>query len=157
MPALNEEIRQKIVAEFAKYPNKRAATLPALHIVQEAQRAVSPAAMIEIAELLEIYPSEVADTMSFYGFFRDGEHPLGTNRIWVCRSISCMLRGGEDLLARLCRRFGVKPGQTTPDGKVTLEFAECLGVCEGAPCMLVNEDCHMDLTEESATTLIEQL
>jgi len=157
MPALNEEIRKKIVAEFAKYPNKRAATLPALHIVQEAQRAVSPAAMIEIAELLEIYPSEVADTMSFYGFFRDGEHPLGTNRIWVCRSISCMLRGGEDLLARLCRRFGVKPGQTTPDGKVTLEFAECLGVCEGAPCMLVNEDCHMDLTEESATTLIEQL
>jgi len=157
MPVLSEEIRQKIVAEFAKYPNKRAATLPALHIVQEAQRAVSPAAMIEIAELLEIYPSEVADTMSFYGFFRDGEHPLGTNRIWVCRSISCMLRGGEDLLARLCRRFGVKPGQTTPDGKVTLEFAECLGVCEGAPCMLVNEDCHMDLTEESATTLIEQL
>jgi NADH-quinone oxidoreductase subunit E len=157
MPVLSDEIRQKIEAEFGKYPNKRAVTLPALHIVQEALHSVSPQAMVEIAELLELHPAEVADTMSFYGFFRDERHPLGANRVWVCRSISCMLRGGEDLLARLCRKFGVKPGQTTPDGKVTLEFAECLGVCEGAPCMLVNEDCHVNLTEDSATELIEQL
>jgi NADH-quinone oxidoreductase subunit E len=157
MPVLSEEIRQKIQDEFPKYPNKRAVTLPALHIVQESLRSVSPAAMVEIAELLDLHPAEVADTMSFYGFFRGEGRPLGTNRVWVCRSISCMLRGGEDLLARLCRRFGVKPGQTTPDGKVTLEFAECLGVCEGAPCMLVNEDCHVNLSEESATQLIEQL
>jgi NADH-quinone oxidoreductase subunit E len=157
MTALSDEIRQKIEAEFGKYPNKRAVTLPALHIVQEAEHAVSPEAMVEIAELLELHPAEVADTMSFYGFFRDPENPLGANRVWVCRSISCMLRGGEDLLARLCRKFGVKPGQTTLDGKVTLEFAECLGMCEGAPCMLVNEDCHANLTEEAATELIEKL
>jgi NADH-quinone oxidoreductase subunit E len=157
MPALSQEIRQKIEAEFDKYPNKRAVTLPALHIVQDAERKVSPAAMVEIAELLELHPAEVADTMSFYGFFRSEGQPLGTHRVWVCRSISCMLRGGEDLLARLCRRFGVKPGQTTPDGKITLEFAECLGVCEGAPCMLVDEHCHANLTEDSATELIERL
>lgn len=157
MPVLSEELRQKIKAEFGKFPNKRAATLPALHIVQEALRSVSPAAMEEIAELLEIQPAEVFDTMSFYGFFRVEERPLGRHRVWVCRSISCMLRGGEDLLARLCRRYGVKPGQTTPDGKFTLEFAECLGVCEGAPCMLVDDECHANLSETSATELIEKL
>ena len=157
MPVFTDELRQRIRAEFPKYPNKRAVTLPALHIVQDALRAVSPAAVEEIAELLELHPAEVADTMSFYGFFRDAEHPLGRNRVWVCRSISCMLRGGEELLSQLCQRYGVKPGQTTSDGRITLEFAECLGACEGAPCMLVNEACYVNLTEKSAAQLIEQL
>ncbi len=67
-----------------------------------------------------------------------------------------MLRGGEELLAGLCQRLNVKPGETTTDGRVTLEFAECLGACEGAPCMLVNEMCHMNLTEESALQLLEK-
>ncbi len=155
MAVLTEEIRNRIRAEFPKYPNKRAVTLPALHIVHEAFRAVSPAAMEEIAELLELHPAEVADTMSFYGFFRDAEHPLGKQRVWVCRSISCMLRGGEELLAGLCQRLNVKAGETTADGRVTLEFAECLGACEAAPCMLVNDECHGNLTEDAALKLIE--
>jgi NADH-quinone oxidoreductase subunit E len=120
-------------------------------------RSVSTEAVKEIAEILELHPAEVADTMSFYGFFRDQERPLGKHRVWVCRSISCMLRGGEELLTQLCQRFNVKPGQTTADGRVTLEFAECLGACEGAPCMLVDEDCHLSLTADSATALIEDL
>src|SRR5688572_9307701 len=125
MTVLSNELRQRIRAEFPKYPDKRAVTLPALHLVHDALRAVSPAAVKEIAEILELHPAEVADTMSFYGFFRDPERPLGAHRVWVCRSISCMLRGGEELLVNLCNRFGVKPGGTTPDGRVTLEFAEC--------------------------------
>jgi NADH-quinone oxidoreductase subunit E len=157
MAVLTEELRERIRAEFPKYPDKRAVTLPALHMVQDAMRAVSPEAVKEIAEILELHPAEVADTMSFYGFFRDPARPLGKHRVWVCRSISCMLRGGEELLTQLCQRLNVKPGQTTADGRVTLEFAECLGACEGAPCMLVNEDCHMNLTAESAAALIDQL
>ena len=157
MAVLTEELRERIRAEFGKYPNKRAVTLPALHIVHDALRAVSPAAIEEIAELLELHPAEVSDTMTFYGFFREPERPLGARRVWVCRSISCMLRGGEELLAELCQRYGVKPGETTPDGQVTLEFAECLGACEGAPCMLVNDECHMNLTESSAAALIQQM
>jgi NADH-quinone oxidoreductase subunit E len=153
MAVLNDDLRAKIRAEFPKYPDKRAVVLPALHIVHDAQRAVSPAAVEEIAELLALQPAEVADTMSFYGFFRTPDRPLGERRVWVCRSISCMLRGGEELLARLCDRFGVTPGGTTPDGQITLEFAECLGACEGAPCMLVNDECHMNMTEESAAEL----
>src|ERR1044072_7251678 len=126
MAVLSEALREKIRAEFPKYPNKRAVTLPALHIVHDALRQVTPPAIVEIAELIELHPSEVSDTMTFYGFFHESE-PLGKRRVWVCRSISCMLRGGEELLEGLCHRLNVKAGETTTDGRVTLEFAECLG------------------------------
>jgi NADH-quinone oxidoreductase subunit E len=154
MPVLTEEIRSRIRAEFPKYPDKRAVTLPALHIVHESFRAVSPEAMKEIAELLELHPAEVADTMSFYGFFCEPDRPMGAKRVWVCRSISCMLRGGEELLAGLSQRLNVRVGETTTDGRVTLEFAECLGACEAAPCMLINDECYGNLTEGSAAELI---
>ena len=157
MPVLSEELRARIRAEFPKYPDKRAVTLPALHIVHDAQREVTPAAIAEIAELLELHPAEVADTMTFYQFFKEEGHALGKHRVWVCRSISCALRGGEELLLHLSERLGVKPGHKSADGRLTLEFAECLGACEGAPCMLVDEDCHLNMTEESATKLLEQL
>lgn len=157
MSVLSEELRARICAEFPKYPDKRAVTLPALHIVHDALRAVSTDAIEEIAELLELHPSEVHDTMSFYSFFKDEKHPLGKNRIWVCRSISCMLRGGEELLEKLSQKYAVQPGQTSADGRMTLEFAECLGACEGAPCLLVNDECHMDMTEQSASRLIDTL
>ncbi len=156
MSVLSEEIRERIRAEFPKYPNKRAVTLPALHIVHDAQRQVSIEAIREIAELLELHPAEVHDTMSFYGFFRDESAPMGKKRVWVCRSISCMLRGGEELLADVCHDLGLKPGETTADGAVTLEFAECLGVCEGAPCVLVNDECHPNMTSESVRELLQQ-
>ena len=110
-----------------------------------------------IAEILELHPAEVHDTMSFYGFFRDPEHKLGQNRLQVCRSLSCMLRGGEELLNTLCDKLHVQPGGCTKDGKITLEFAECLGACEGAPCMLVNDECHLCLTTETASGVIEKL
>ena len=157
MSALSEQARERIRAEFAKYPNKRAVTLPALHIVQEEQRSVSPEAIREVAELLELHPAEVHDTLSFYGFFRDASAPLGKHRVWVCRSLSCALRGGEELLTELCARLDVEPGQTTGDKAVTLEFAECLGACEGAPCLLVDDECHMNMTADSAAGLIQEL
>ncbi len=156
MTVLTEELRNRIRAEFPKYPDKRAVTLPALHIVHEAFRAVSSEAIVEIAEMLELHPAEVSDTMTFYGFFREPARPMGARRVWVCRSISCMLRGGEELLAGLCGRLGVKAGETTADGRVTLEFAECLGACEAAPCMLIDDECYGNLSEDKAAQLIQQ-
>ena len=156
MPALSEEIRQQILAVLPKYPSKQAATLPALHLVHDAYRAVSPEAIKEIAAILELHPAEVYDTMSFYGFFREPDNPKGEKRVWVCRSISCMLRGGEELLADLSRRWNVAPGYTTPDGRVSLEYAECLGACEGAPCILIDDECHMNMTEETAIAAVEK-
>ncbi len=157
MSALSEVIRDKIREQFPKYPNKRAVTLPALHIVHDEYRQVSIEAIKEIAELLELHPSEVHDTMRFYQFFRTEQNPLGKQRVWVCRSIACMLRGGEELLGELCHRLHLKPGETTPDGKITLEFAECLGGCDGAPCMLINDECEMNMTPDSAIKLIDEL
>lgn len=157
MAVLSDDIREKIRAEFPKYPNKRAVVLPALHIVQQELSCVSTEMVAEIAELLELHPAEVSDTMTFYGFFRGEDRPLGGHRVWVCRSISCMLRGGEELLGQVSERLGVHPGQTTADGRVTLEYAECLGACEGAPCILVNDDCYMNQTAESVAELVERM
>lgn len=157
MSALTEPMREQIRQLCTKYPTKQAVTLPALHMVQDAFRHVSLDAIKEIAALLDLHPSEVHDTMSFYGFFRDEQHPLGKHRVWVCRSISCALRGGEELLAHVCEKYHVHPGQTTEDGKVTLEFAECLGACEGAPCMLIDDNCEMNITPEKAEAIIGKL
>jgi NADH-quinone oxidoreductase subunit E len=157
MPVLSEAIRERIKAQFAKYPTKQAVTLPALHMVQDELRYVPLEAVKEIAELLELHPADVHDTLSFYGFFKDEAHKLGKHRVWVCRSISCALRGGEELLAHLCEKYHVLPGQTTEDGKVTLEFAECLGACEGAPCILVDDHCEMNITPDKAEGILGKL
>ena len=95
--------------------------------------------------------------MSFYGFLRTEKDPLGRTRLWVCRSLACMLRGSEEVLDRLCDTLGVQPGGTTTDGKITLEFAECLGGCEGAPCLLINDEQRMNVTTEKLDALIEEL
>lgn len=157
MPVLTESLKAQITSLFDRYPTKQAVTLPALHLVQQTYRHVSLEAIKEIAALLELRPAEVHDTMSFYGFFRDEQHPLGKHRVWVCRSLSCALRGGEELLAHLCEKYHVRPGETTADGKFTLEFAECLGACEGAPCLLIDDHCEMHVTAEKAEQLLDNL
>ncbi len=157
MSVLTDDLRQRILAYLPRYPNKQAVTLPALHLVQDEMRYVPLEAIREIADLLDLSPAEVRDTMSFYGFFREDANPLGRTRLWVCRSLACQLRGGEELLAHLCEKLNVRPGGTSPDGKITLEFAECLGGCEGAPCVLVNDVHRMDVTPEKADQLVHEL
>ena len=152
---LTDEMRDAIRAYFPRYPNKRAVTLPALHIVNERLRHVPLAAVVEIAELLELKPAEVQDTLSFYGFFKQ-DAPHGRTRAWVCRSISCALRGGEEVLDHLCHELGIRPGETTADGALTVEPAECLGACDFAPCMLAGTELHKDLTKEKAAAFIHQ-
>jgi NADH-quinone oxidoreductase subunit E len=157
MPVLTESMRQRIRGYLPRYPNKQAVTLPALHIVQDELRCVPLEAVKEIAELLELHPSEVYDTLSFYGFFRSEQDPLGKHRVWVCRSLSCMLRGGEQLLEGLCSKLNVTPGHKTTDGKITLDSGECLGMCEGAPCMMIDDELHGSLTMEKAAEALAEL
>jgi NADH-quinone oxidoreductase subunit E len=157
MSVLTDELRQKIQAYLPRYPNKQAVTLPALHVVQDALRCVPLEAVREIAGLLDLSPAEVYDTMTFYGFFRTEKDPLGRTRLWVCRSLPCMLKGGEELLEHICRRLAVEPGGTTPDGQITVEFAECIGACEGAPCVLVNDEHQMNVSPERVDELLEHL
>jgi NADH-quinone oxidoreductase subunit E len=154
---LTESMQRQIESYLPRYPTKRAVVLPALHLVQEHLNCVPTEAIVEIAQLLELAPAEVLDTMSFYGFFRDAAHPLGRHRCWVCRSISCAVRDGEKMLDYLCTKLGVEPGGTTPDGRITVEFAECLGGCDFAPCLLVDGVLHRNLTEEKLDELIGKL
>lgn len=151
---LTEEMIAEIKAFFPHYPTRQAVTLPALHIVNERLRYVPLAAVEEIAELLELAPSQVQDTLSFYGFFKQ-DAPHGRTRAWICRSISCSLRGADEILAHVCSKTGVQPGQTTEDGRVTVEFAECLGACEHAPCMLAGETLYQSLTKEKVEELFD--
>ena len=154
---LSEEIRQKILAYIPRYPNKQAVTLPALHVVHDALRCVSLEAIREIAQMLDLSPAQVHDTMTFYQFFREEDAALGKTRLWVCRSLACGLRGGEELLAHFCKRLRVQPGGTTADGKITLEFVECIGACEGAPAVMVNDEHRHCVTPDSADELIAEL
>jgi NADH-quinone oxidoreductase subunit E len=157
MSVLTEDLRERIKAYLPRYPHKQAVALPALHIVQDALRCVPLEAVREIADLLHLSPAEVHDTMSFYGFFRTEKEPLGRTRLWVCRSLPCMLRGGEELLQTLSEKLGVRPGGATSDGKITLEFAECIGACEGAPCVLVNDEHRLNVTPDKVDALLQDV
>lgn len=153
---LTDEMISQIRALFPRYATKQAVTLPALHIVHERLRQVPLQAVVEIAELLELAPAQVQDTLTFYGFFKQ-DRPHGRTRVWVCRSLSCHLRGAEQLLAHLCRRTGLQPGETSADGRLTLEHAECLGACEFAPCLLANDELWRCVTTEEADRLLRSL
>ena len=153
---LTDEMIEQITALFPRYPSRQAVTLPALHIVNEKLRYVPIQAVVEIAAVLGLAPADVQDTLSFYGFFKQ-DKPHGKVRAWVCRSISCHLLGAEQVLEHLCRKLHIQPGETTPDDKITVEFAECLGACEFAPCMLANDDLHTCLTKDKVDEYLKEL
>lgn len=158
MSVLTPEIRRRIEAYLPRYPSKQAVTLPALHIVQDEMRYVPAEAVREIADMLDLSPAEVHDTMSFYGIFRETEkEKLGKCRLWVCRGLACALRDGEEVLGDICKKLNVKPGETTADGKITVEFAECIGVCEGAPAVLIDDAGRPDVTRDKVDALIAEL
>jgi NADH-quinone oxidoreductase subunit E len=151
---LDADLRKQIGGLLPRYPTRQAAVLPALHLVNERLGYVPPQAVVEVAGLLKLSPAQVQDTLSFYGFFKQ-DKPQGKHRVWVCRSLSCAACGGEELLEHLCERRGIRPGETTADGRVTVEFAECLGACEQAPAMLVNETLHGNMAGEKADALLK--
>jgi NADH-quinone oxidoreductase subunit E len=153
---LTDEMVNAIKAFFPRYPSRQAVTLPALHMVNDKLRYVPRQAVVEIAELLGLAPAQVQDTLTFYGYFKQDE-PHGRCRLWVCRSISCALRGADELLVHLSHTLGVTPGETTPDGRVTLEYAECLGACEHAPCMLADSLLVKSVSQEQADQFVRTL
>jgi NADH-quinone oxidoreductase subunit E len=156
IPILSEELKDQIRSLFPRYPDKRAVTLPALHLVHEHLRCVPLQAMAEIAEILGITAAEVHDTMSFYGFFPQAA--IGDLRVWICRSLSCMLRGGDLMLEHACRRLKIEPGETTRGGELTVEFAECLGVCDYAPAAVADDGrVFGPLDEGQVDRMIEEL
>ena len=142
--------REKELDEIlTHYPEKRAACLPALWLCQKENGWVSPEVVEYVAARLELTTAQVKGVVTFYTMFRD--RPTGRDMVMVCKTLSCRLRGAQDVLDALEDHFGIELGGTTEDGRFTIEAAECLGLCDMAPCMLVvDSDRYGDLTPESA-------
>jgi len=155
-PLLTPEIKEAIQAFLPRYPDAQAVLLPALHIIQDAYRCVSVQARAELAELLDLPAATVHDTATFYSGVYSIE-PLGRHRVWVCRSLACALRGGETLLEQLAEKLGIDPhdNPTTEDGLFTVEAVECLGLCDGAPAMIIDGDVYTNLTSEKVDEILQ--
>ncbi len=136
------------------YPQRRATLLPALHLVQEELGWIPPEAVEFVAERIGISPAEVMGTMSFYTMFYP--EPVGKYVIQFCRTLSCALCGADDVYDYVCRKLGIRHGQTTADGQFSLFKAECLGCCGGGPVMLVNEDRYTDLTSRRIDEILNR-
>ena len=144
--------------EIAKrYPpeRRRSALLPALYLVQRQQGYVSVNAMVYVATLIGCTPAEVEDVVSYYTMFY--AQPVGTYVLQVCRTLSCALNGAERITDVLARKIGIKPGETDPTGTFTLVEVECLGACDRAPVVLVNDHWHECLKPEDAEALVDDL
>lgn len=121
---------------ISRYPVKKSATIPLLHLAQEQDGYVTDDAIEHIAELVDCTPAEILGTCTFYEMFK--RKPVGKYLVNVCTNISCQLLGAEELLHHAEHKLGVRPGGTTGDGVFTLEDVECLAACTEAPCVQVN-------------------
>jgi NADH-quinone oxidoreductase E subunit len=135
---LSTETQEKIKAQVAAYPKTRTALLPALKLAQAEVGYLPPEVVAEVAELVGVSHAAAQELTSFYSMLRT--EPTGKLHMEVCVQLPCAVAGGERLLAQLADGLGIAPGQTTPDGQVTLvRTAECLGACHRAPMCRVNE------------------
>ncbi|MGH2820697.1 MAG: NAD(P)H-dependent oxidoreductase subunit E [Actinomycetota bacterium] len=152
---LSDDLRRKAEEIVSKYPNPRSATLPLLFLVQSVEGYITEDGMREVADILGLTPAQVLAASSFYTMLK--KEPQGEFLVSVCRNISCTHRGARGVVAAVSERLGIEPGGTTPDGKFTLETAECLATCDGAPSAQVNYEDFYDLTTESAVQLIDRI
>lgn len=151
-PKMLEHYRAEILP---KYATKLGALMPILHDVQERYKHIPYQSMIEIAKFLEITPGDVLDCASFYEEFTI--EPVGRNVIGVCQSIACEVCGHQAILDHLRRKLDLEPHETSDDGRYTLLAMECLGACDGAPCMLVNGKLHENLTMQKVDQIVDAL
>ncbi len=139
-----------------RYPkeHKGAALLEVLHLVQEILGWVPVEVMPHVAEALDVPVVRVRECASFYTMYRLS--PPGRHHIEVCTNVSCQVRGGEEILETICKRFGIRPGETSADGKVTLDVVECLGSCGTAPVIADNREYVENITRSKLEQLIER-
>jgi len=152
---LSESACKQIQDLIGQYPRKRSALIPSLHLVQKELGYISRDTMREIAEIFEISPNEVHEVTSFYTMFH--RNPVGKYVLQVCTNISCQLCNAEGIMDHLTNRLGIKPGETSPDGKFTLVEVECLGSCGTSPVVQINDDYHEELTPEKLDKILDSL
>ena len=152
---LSEDTLQKIDALIARYPVRRSALIPSLHLAQAEVGYISPDVVLDFSRIFELTPNEVYEVVSFYTMLHKA--PVGKYVLQVCTNISCLLCNSEIILAHLQKRLGIKPGETTPDRKFTLLEVECLASCGTAPVIQINDDYHENLTPEKLDRILDSL
>jgi NADH-quinone oxidoreductase E subunit len=137
------------------YPNKMAPLIMALHLAQDDFGQVGPEVQAYVAQRLGLPPAFVLGVVSFYSMFH--QEPVGKHHVEVCTNLSCQIRGGDELLAHCQKRLGIKPHETTADGRITLGEVECLAACGVAPALQVNGEFHENMTVEKLDKLLDGL
>ena len=147
---------RKLVEEIIRhYPHKKAAIGDVLHLAQKHFGYINPEVELYVAELLGLPAAYVHQVVTFYSMYL--EKPVGKYLIMLCDNVSCLLCGAGDLLGRIREKLEIAPGETTADGKFTLWSVECLGACELAPAVMINEKLHGNLTPEKLDRLLDSL
>jgi len=145
-----EKLRERFPAGF-----ESSLVLPCLRRIQEDRGYVANSDIEELAVFLGVPPIQIEEVLSFYTQFR--RKPIGRWHLQLCHNVSCSMNGAENVLAHVEQKLGIKPGQTTPDGRYTLSTVECLGSCGTAPMMMVNDGYHENLTLAKLDDLLEGL
>lgn len=151
---LSQENLSEIDAIVARYPQAHAAVLPVMHVVQREQGWISPEAQVWVAERLDMPLAKAEEVMSFYTLLY--RKPMGKRHLQVCRSLSCYLRGEGDITDCIRKKLDLKPGSKTDDGKFSLEMVECLGSCDTAPVVQVNDEYYENLTPQRLEEFLEE-
>jgi len=154
---ISPEAKAEIEHWLKKFPpeQRQSAVIPALKAVQKDNGWLSREMMDSVAAYLGMSPIAVYEVASFYTLFDTS--PVGRHKIAVCTNISCMLRNCDDIVQHLKKRLGIDWGQTTPDGRFTLQEVECLAACGGAPAMQIAGDCHENLTLKKVDAILDAL
>ena len=149
--ALSEEIEGYI----KEYGASRTALLPVLQAVQRKHSFISDFAQQEIARILDIHPVEVYSVISFYSFLHS--KPTGRNVVRLCRTISCDMTGKSQIENAIKRELGIEFGETTKDNKITLEYTNCVGMCDVGPAMIINDRVFTKLNPEKAVNILNEI
>lgn len=152
--ALTPEREKEVDELLSRYPTKRAALIPILWVCQRQNGWVSPEVIQYCADRLELTTAQVKGVVTFYTMFH--QEPVGENVIWVCRTLSCDLRGAKVIQEHLEDKLGCHAGGTSKDGKFTLLKAECLAACGQAPMVQINDDYHENLTLEEVDAILDR-
>jgi len=148
---LSEEIQELVI----KYGNDRSALLQILQDIQKKYKHISDYAQQEIARLLDIHPVEVYSVITFYSFLKSKQR--GRNIVRLCKTISCDLQGRHDVEEAVKRELGISFGETTKDEKITLEYTNCLGMCDQGPAMIINDRVYTKLAPEKAVKILNEI
>lgn len=152
---LTNKYSNEIEAILTKYPDKRSAVLPVMYLAQEHYGYMSKEAMRDVAEVLDLDPTEVLSLAGFYTLFY--EEPVGKYVLEVCTDLPCALRGAEEFTDMACKKLGISVGETTEDGMFTVKTVMCLAACDKAPMLQVNLKYEENLDEEKFDALISRL